>query len=182
MGILGRSIASTLLFASACYSPDLRDCTVSCTAANDCASGQVCGSDRFCASPELAGRCGSLPTDDGGTPIPPTDAGVIVDGESVTPPDAPPDAPMTKQLHIKVDGQGGISVLGVGTCDSAPPQNGDCRFDVFLATPLHAEGYGHPGWRFDKWTDGPCQDDHEDSCNFTPTGPTNLNAKFRRDD
>lgn len=183
MGLLGRSTAFTLSLASACYSPDLRDCTVSCTAANDCASGQVCGSDRFCASPELAGRCATLPTDDGGTPIPPMhDAGAIVDGESVTPPDAPPDAPATKQLHIKVDGQGGVSVLGVGLCDSAPPQKGDCRFDVYLAAPLHAEAYPHLGWRFDKWTDGPCKNDESQTCDFTPAAPTNLDAKFRRDD
>jgi hypothetical protein len=156
---------------------------VSCTAANDCASGQVCGSDRFCAAPDLAGRCASFPKDDGGTPIPPThDAGVIVDAEAVIPPDAAPDAPTTRQLHIKIDGQGGVSVLGVGICDSGPPQNGDCTFIVLLTAPVHAEAFPHSDWRFDKWTQGPCDGDESRTCDFTPTGTTNLNAKFRRDD
>ena len=185
MGLLGSSTAFTLLLASACYSPDLRDCTVSCTAANDCASGQVCGSDRFCASPELAGRCASLPTDDGGTPIPPNRDAGVADAETVAPVDAPPDAPPapeTRMVHIRIDGQGGVSLTGVGVCDSAPPQAGDCTFDVILSAQVHAEAYPHFNWRFDKWTQGPCDGDESRDCDFTSSGTTNLNAKFRRDD
>jgi hypothetical protein len=181
MGLLARSFALVVLVAPACYSPDLRDCTVSCAAEGDCAAGQVCGSDRFCAVPEIAGRCASLPSDGGVQPL--RDAASVVDAETLTPPpDAPPDAPQTKVLHIKLDGQGGVSVTGIGICDSAPPQKGDCRFDIFVAIPLHSEAYPHLGWRFDKWTDGPCKDSEELTCDFTPSGPTNLNAKYRRDD
>jgi hypothetical protein len=40
-----------------CYDPETVDCTVTCTAADECASDQVCGSDGFCAAPEVAGQC-----------------------------------------------------------------------------------------------------------------------------
>jgi len=40
-----------------CYSPELRDCAVSCASPDDCAPGQVCGSDAYCAAPEIAGTC-----------------------------------------------------------------------------------------------------------------------------
>jgi hypothetical protein len=36
----------------ACYHPDVRDCTVQCTAATDCTSGQMCRQG-LCAKPEV---------------------------------------------------------------------------------------------------------------------------------
>ena len=56
MALLKTGVAFTVAIAAgACYEPELRDCTLSCTAAAECADGQVCGSDHFCASPEIAG-------------------------------------------------------------------------------------------------------------------------------
>ncbi|MBA3502412.1 MAG: hypothetical protein H0T65_18755, partial [Deltaproteobacteria bacterium] len=37
-----------------CYSPSVRDCTVSCANPNDCAGDQVCTTDGWCAAPETA--------------------------------------------------------------------------------------------------------------------------------
>lgn len=46
-----------------CYAPEVRDCAVTCSGeSSTCADDQVCGSDGFCASPEVAGHCeGSAP-------------------------------------------------------------------------------------------------------------------------
>ncbi|MDQ3298581.1 MAG: hypothetical protein M3619_18500 [Myxococcota bacterium] len=42
----------------ACYAPEVSDCTVTCTtSAAKCAADQVCGSDGYCAAPEVAGQC-----------------------------------------------------------------------------------------------------------------------------
>jgi hypothetical protein len=41
----------------ACYDPATVDCTVSCSGEDECATGQTCGSDGFCASPDVAGQC-----------------------------------------------------------------------------------------------------------------------------
>lgn len=45
-------VAVTYLVAG-CYNPELRDCTVHCSAPRDCAGGQVCRDDGWCAMPEV---------------------------------------------------------------------------------------------------------------------------------
>lgn len=40
--------------AGGCYSPSLRDCTVSCANPTDCAGDQVCTSNGWCAAPEAS--------------------------------------------------------------------------------------------------------------------------------
>lgn len=37
-----------------CYSPSVRDCTVSCAGPNDCTGGQVCSTEGWCAAPETS--------------------------------------------------------------------------------------------------------------------------------
>ncbi|MBA3820036.1 MAG: hypothetical protein H0X17_14170 [Deltaproteobacteria bacterium] len=54
-----------LLVAAGCYEPDLRTCTVQCAASNDCAPGQLCGNDGWCALPSAIGAC--APSDGGAT-------------------------------------------------------------------------------------------------------------------
>ena len=51
-------IALVAALLAGCYDPELRDCTVDCSSADECADGQVCGSDGMCAAPEAAGQCG----------------------------------------------------------------------------------------------------------------------------
>jgi len=42
---------------AACYDPATTDCTVTCTSPDECANGQTCGSDGFCAAVDVAGGC-----------------------------------------------------------------------------------------------------------------------------
>lgn len=53
------SIIVAVVLGAGCYSPSLRDCTVTCAAASDCGGGQICGADGYCAAPSVAGRCTS---------------------------------------------------------------------------------------------------------------------------
>jgi len=77
---IAAGIAVAALLAG-CYQPTLRDCTVTCAAADDCAGDQICGPDGYCALPEVAGSCG-----DGGE----LDAAADADP---TAPDADPSRP-----------------------------------------------------------------------------------------
>src|SRR5687768_11522870 len=121
MAFLKTCVAFTVGIAGgACYEPELRDCTLSCTAAADCADGQVCGADHFCASPEIAGTCATMPGGAGGTG---RDAGVTDAKMPDTRPDAPPDAATHVLLAISIAGKGQVTVHGIGTCDASQPQN-----------------------------------------------------------
>jgi hypothetical protein len=56
-------IRVAVLSLAACYAPDTRDCTIACGAPTDCAHGQQCGADGFCAAPDVS--CSG----DAGTPV-----------------------------------------------------------------------------------------------------------------
>lgn len=175
MGILRASVASLVGIAGGCYSPELRDCTVTCSAAGDCADGQVCGADHYCAAPGIAGQCSTLPGDAGGT---------IRDGgmDAPTIVDARADATVWAAIDISVEGQGRVIVQNIASCEKAPPQNGSCTFYVpaGLAVTVHAQPYFE--WHFDKWTMAAC--DHVDgaTCTFQANGTSPVGAKFRKDD
>jgi hypothetical protein len=51
------ALALVAILAAACYDPSLRDCAVACRNGGDCATGQICGDDGWCAAPAVAGRC-----------------------------------------------------------------------------------------------------------------------------
>ncbi|HEY4238940.1 MAG TPA: hypothetical protein VGM88_03960 [Kofleriaceae bacterium] len=55
MALLKAALAVLLL--AGCYDPTLKDCVVTCANPGDCADGQVCGADKFCAAPDVAGTC-----------------------------------------------------------------------------------------------------------------------------
>jgi hypothetical protein len=86
-----------LAILSGCYAPDLRDCTVTCSGAKDCASGQVCGADGYCAAEDVAGSCGNA-----------VDAAV--------------DAVPSVMLRVTVDGDGHVDVVGGGSCSDCVMQ------------------------------------------------------------
>jgi hypothetical protein len=44
-------VVAYLLAVAGCYEPELRDCTVQCSAATDCTGGQVCRADGYCSMP-----------------------------------------------------------------------------------------------------------------------------------
>lgn len=172
MGVLKYLVLAAL---PACYSPDVRDCTVSCATASDCAAGQVCGSDAFCAAPEVAGSCARRP--DAGAP---PDAIDLSDAPR-PPPDAAPDAPpRTVQLQLHVVGRGSVSSLVTGSCD-AGSGSADCVYAVPEDLPLTLHARAKNGWRFDGWRSSPC-DDQPALCTLIPTAPTYVEAVFAEDD
>jgi len=148
---------------TACYSPELRDCTVSCAAAMDCAGGQVCGSDGFCASPEVAGRCAG------------TDGSVAADARVL------PilDASLTGELRLKITGKGTLELVGLGTCD--PEQHpDDCTYPVTLGVALTLHASPHSDHTFETWTSVACGGQGA-TCVTTPILPvTDIAAKFRK--
>jgi hypothetical protein len=131
----------------------------------------VCGTDHFCAAPEIADHCAAV------TAL--TDAG-IVDGASAKPdarPDAPvpPDAPTHCQLHVQVEGgKGSVKIPSIGTCTD------DCTYSVPLQVPLTAHAVAESGWHFERWMGPPCMGQLA-NCAFTPTLVVDVTAKFKKD-
>ncbi|HEX3764386.1 MAG TPA: hypothetical protein VHW23_37080 [Kofleriaceae bacterium] len=170
MGVLAGAAAAASIALAACYSPALRDCTVSCGSATDCATGQVCGSDGMCASSAVAGRCATL-----------VDAGIhdAPRGDAAPPtPDAgPPDA-RTVRLTVQIMGKGSVAVDGAGTCSSLDPDKGNCAYDVVAGAPLAVQAMSVDGDdAFAMWTSIVCagQAAH---CVFTPVAATAVSARF----
>jgi hypothetical protein len=174
MGILILAVASLVVLAG-CYSPSLRDCTVSCAAETDCAAGQVCGDDGLCAGPERAGRCATLPPDasvdarsDGGT-----EHDAATDAAS-------PDASPHVTLHVEITGRGSVLVTGRLACLSSGPQRGDCMYDIDRGVPQSVRAVAiQPDQPFLSWTSATCRGQGA-SCTFTPTAATSLVARFGR--
>jgi hypothetical protein len=178
MGILVLAVASLLVLAG-CYSPSLRDCTVSCVAESDCAAGQICGDDGLCASPDRAGRCALQ------QPLPP-DASIDARSEDAPlPRDAaasdasPPDAPPSVALRVQIIGRGSVLVTGHPPCLSSGPQHGDCMYDIARGVPQNVVAVAMPDQPFMSWTSATCRGQGA-SCTFTPTAATSVAAKFGR--
>lgn len=175
MEVLTRALV--LLSLTACYTPDLRDCTVTCASSDDCAGAQICGGDHFCALPAIAGTCARQQVPDAGGAAPDDgparDAGDTPIDAHVTPVDAAmPDAPPLATLHLKVMGHGQL-VAGTHTCTM------DCMFQV-PAVPIDVIAVGTGDQVLDKWSEGPCMGSHAATC--TVTAPITVAAKFHKDD
>jgi len=174
MAVLSRTLAAGLLAATGCYDPQLRDCSVSCTSAADCAPTQTCGSDGKCAAPEHAGNCGALEVIDAGTTDGSSD-GRVIDGPNV-PVDA---ATMQVVLQIEIKDQGAVNVQGIGTCAYTAPMH-ICQFGVPQGAPRLLTASPATDFRFEKWEDPTCLGQDE-TCTFIPTALfTEVKAKFKR--
>jgi hypothetical protein len=168
--------------AAACYSPVVRDCTVTCATPSDCTGGQICDSDGFCAMPEAANRCGDVVRPDASVML---DAGSrdarLADAslaDAAIPPG--PDAAFLVELAVEIGGRGRVHVIGVGLCN-ALLDDPSCTYTVIAGVPLQLHALASPGWRFDKWSDA-C-DGQDELCALTPTLTlTKVKAKFRHDD
>jgi len=162
---------------TACYAPDVRDCTVSCSSVSDCAAGQVCGADSFCAAPEVAGSCAQR-TADAGVDGPPDDT---PRPDASLPPDAAPDAPPSSmvQLHIRIDGRGSVSSLATGACEAGSGGT-DCIYDVLQDVPISLHAVAKNNWYFDRWTSSTCGNQPA-LCTFTPREATFVRARFAWD-
>lgn len=153
--------------APACYSPEVRDCTVTCNALADCAPDQVCGSDGFCAAEDVAGRCATIAA--------PNDAGTDARRPDA-PPDASPDAWPTVQLFISIEGRGVVAVATVGECDGGGGQ-ATCPFQVPVGVALTMFATPKNNWRFDGWSEA-CAGSPTATCAITP-GMSNVTARVR---
>ena len=144
-----RTLIGSAWLLAACYSPETRDCTVSCTAATDCAADQQCGSDGFCAAPDVAGQCEA------------------------------PDLVPKVALRITIDGPGTLSIDGIGVCGAAGMPRSECTWQVtpyaslsVVAMPLDADH------SLDKWTTSNCEGQSL-ACTITPPAATTVGVKFR---
>lgn len=175
-----------------CYSPDLRDCAVFCSAETDCGPGQVCGSDGMCAAPAVAGQCGQMIQPHDGAPgdaaVPPGD-GPRLDAFVPPPPDAfvpppdafipPPDAQMFVNLVVVIKDKGRVDVAGIGSCTDMSPMH-TCTFSVPAGIPRTLHAVPGEDRVFDKWEAGVCIGSNP-TCVFTPTAPSLATAKFKHD-
>lgn len=158
-------LAVGLAAATACYEPALRDCVVSCAAADECAADQQCAGG-WCASPGTVCTGGGDDEDAGNGGG--GDARVI---------DAPPSA--TLRIEVKEHGRVDTDQSGV---DCSGP-NGNCMFSIMDGTEVTLTAVeNHPNYRFEKWTDD-CDGEQSLSCTVTVDAPmTRVGAEFKRDD
>jgi hypothetical protein len=151
---------------AACYRPEARDCTVSCQGADDCLSGQVCGSDGWCAAPDVAGGCGAAL--DAAVPD-----GAAPDGE--TPVDGvPPDA-AGAELHVVVSGRGKVVIEPLSVeCEGIGGAPGDCTFPAAPGTEVTLLPVDtHPQDTFAGWTTANCESS-PGTCVVTVEAPVTL--------
>jgi hypothetical protein len=106
-GILVGVVVAYLLAGVGCYQPELRDCTVQCSAATDCTGGQVCRADGWCAMPSVE----SCPASGAGV-----DSGAGADASTGT---SMPDAP--DQALCQQGCTNGTCMAGVCVIDCSTP-------------------------------------------------------------
>lgn len=148
----------------ACYSPDLRDCTVSCIGAADCTGGQVCTADHYCAASGVS--CAVMPLAD----APRADMMMQLDAPLMI--DAPPPS---GDLHVRVMDKGSVEVGGVGTCAT------DCTYTVLLGRTLELVATPGKDRELERWS-GACSG-QDPTCTFVPSQPlTEVSAKFHKVD
>lgn len=148
--------------ATACYAPDLRDCTVTCSRADECAPGQICGADGLCAATARAGRCAQATA---------PDAGVA---------DAPPDAWPTVDLVVRIDGRGSVAIPTIGDCVTGEGPT-SCPFTVPRDVPRSLHATPAADWRFERWKEA-CDGEPTTTCTITPIAKTTVRVKFVNDD
>ena len=156
-----------------CYSPELRDCAVTCAADSDCGPGQVCGGDQMCAAPEIAGHCNQRPTPDAAVPDAAVADAAVADAAS-------PDAFVPLGiLQIGIKGKGRVEVAGIGSCSDAAPDHA-CTFTVPIGIPRVLHAVPGADFVFDKWEPGACTGGTP-TCTVTPTAFTLATARFKHD-
>ena len=52
-----RHLAVIAVLLAGCYDGEIGDCELPCATAGECPDGLACGSDGWCAAPEVAGTC-----------------------------------------------------------------------------------------------------------------------------
>ncbi len=135
-----------------CFSPDLRDCTVTCAGTDECGGDQICAGG-FCRAE--GATCQGSGSGSGSDP-----------------------APTKVTLRVDVTGEGKVVVAGVGTCSTADPNEGHCSFMVPQGAHIQLDAMRLEDTDFDRWTTSNCEG-HDPSCMLTLTTETFVGAKFR---
>ena len=153
MALLARlAVVVGTLALAACYDPDLRDCTVTCKLASDCAGDQTCGPAGLCVGPGATSCSAS----------------------------EQPDAAVaaTVVLHVTVDGKGSVVVDAkpAMTCVAAG-NHGDCTYAIAAQTAHHLVAAPQAGRSFMTWA-GACTGSAT-TCAITPSDATTVGATFQ---
>jgi len=147
------AIVAALSAFTACYSPELTDCTVTCSSSDECSGDQLCVAGGFCAASGVDCR-----EDPGPEPPPP---------------------PVRVMLRVEVDGDGRVVIANVGTCLSEP--GGEkvevCDYSVERGTPLSLHAMVLVDKPFDKWEQSCAGQDA--TCAITPSAALTAKAKFK---
>ena len=144
-----RALALLSLLLAACYAPEATDCTVECSEPSDCADGQMCGSDGFCAAPDIAGMCNANHNDE----------------------------PQMVSLTIAIEGHGKVSIEHVGMCDSESESAGNCAFSVTPGVAQQLKAVENKEREFVSWTSS-CSGTSS-TCTLTPVmALTQVGATF----
>lgn len=168
---------------SACYQPTLVDCTITCASSGECASGQVCGDDGFCARPEIAGSCATLGMIDAAQGAIP-DARETADARRPPDarPDARPDAMPPGVLRIAITGRGKVTANpGDHTCNAPDDGGATCSYAITVGTVMSLDAKAGKDRRFVGWTTPVCAG-QDDPCTLViATGTTIVGAAFGAD-
>jgi hypothetical protein len=107
--VVTRAALVVAVALAGCYQPDVRDCTIACSFATDCADGQKCGSDGWCASPKVAGTCDERRENPDAMP-PDAEPPIEIDASvpDAAEPDAMPD--VVVKLTVAVHGRGRVHI------------------------------------------------------------------------
>jgi hypothetical protein len=112
MDLVMRAALVVVVALAGCYQPEVRDCTIACSFATDCADGQKCGSDGWCAAPPVAGTCDERRENPDAMPID-AEPPIEIDASA---PDAQPDAmpDVVVKLTVIVEGRGKVRISPLG--------------------------------------------------------------------
>lgn len=158
----------------ACYSPELADCTVTCTDDTDCGGGQQCTRGR------CAGEGVSCDTVSANVP----DAGALPPDTAVQPdaptPDAPPDAPPqppTTTLRVRIEDNGRVTPSGYPVCTA---DDEECTYTVDAGQPITLTAVPNGNRVFERWEEA-CEGQPQICVVFPQAGTqTRVTAKFRK--
>ncbi len=163
MGVVSGALAalglSLAVFVPGCYDPELRDCTVQCAGAGDCAGDQVCGTDGYCSAPAIAGSCGGE---------------VVIEG---TPDARPPIDAAGATLRIVIAGKGRVTLEAPEfACESRGAMI--CLVTVPASASLVLAATANPNRRFEGWTTANCSSQGATCTVLASTGTTLVKARF----
>ena len=180
MVTVGRATGVCIAGALAsCYSPDVPDCVVACAGPGDCVAGQVCGTDGFCASEAIAGRCETALAPD-------ARATSGADARDVTPPPidaAPPiDAPAAT-VRIVITGRGRVDLRGSldEECKAMTSLGATCEYPAPVGMVVELRPHEEHDWEFAAWDHPACNEVW--TCLFlVGPGTTTVGASFVSED